>query len=65
MWLLSALVKKYLPEAKLKSFGLKSLAEEISIQLSIDCVPWSLVSKLVQIYNEKEEAKPVETQNVI
>ena len=43
-------------ETKLKSFGLMSLAEEISRQSSINCVMWLPVKTLVQIYNEKEEA---------
>ena len=49
IWLLSAFVqKKNLPEAKLKSFGLKTLTEEISRQLSIDCVAYLLVAMLIQ-----------------
>ena len=35
--------KTYLPEAKLKSFGLMVLVEEISRQPGIDCVVWLLV----------------------
>jgi hypothetical protein len=42
-----------LPGAKLKSFGLISLAGEISKQPSIDSVMWLLVFTLTKIYNEK------------
>ena len=48
---------KYLPEVKLKSFGLMALAEEVSRQISIDSVTWLLEISLTQIYNEKEPAK--------
>lgn len=51
---------KNLLEADLKSFGLIKLAEEISKQPSIDFVTWLLVFTLMQIYNEKEQAR---TQN--
>jgi hypothetical protein len=39
-------------ETKLKSFGLMALTVEISRQPSVDCVAWSLVATLMQIYNE-------------
>jgi hypothetical protein len=42
MWLIFALAQKNLPEAKLKSFGLMGLAEEISRQSSINSVMWLL-----------------------
>jgi hypothetical protein len=48
---------KYLQEAKLKSFGLMVLAEEISKQPSIYCVPCLLVSTFMQNNNEKEKQK--------
>lgn len=44
---------KSLPEAKLMSFGLIPLAEEIS-KPSIDSVLWLLMFTLMKIYNEKE-----------
>jgi hypothetical protein len=40
---------KNLPEAKLKSFGLMSLAEEISRQPRIDSVMWLITASLMQI----------------
>ena len=40
---------KSLPEAKVKSFGLISLAEEISKQSSKDSVMWILVLTLMKI----------------
>ena len=45
---------KSLPEAKVKSFGLIPLAEEISKQPSIDFVMWILMVTLMKIYSEKE-----------
>ena len=45
---------KSLPEAKVKSFELIQLAEEISKQSSIEFVMWILVVTLMRIYNEKE-----------
>ena len=42
-----------------------ALAEEISRQLSIDCVPCLLVATLTQIYNEKEQAEQGKMQNVL
>ena len=44
---------KSLPEAKVKSFGLISSAEEISKQSSIDSVRWILVLTLMKIHNKK------------
>ena len=44
---------KSLPEAKLKSYGLTALAEDISKQPSIACVAWLLKASLMQIYTEK------------
>lgn len=40
---------KNLPEAKLNSFRLMELAEEISRKPHIDCVMWLLVITLMQI----------------
>lgn len=48
---------KCLLEAKLRSFGLIPLAEEISKQASVNCLMWLLVGKIMQIYNEKEKAE--------
>ena len=48
---------KSLFEAKMKSFGLILLAEEISKQCSIDSVMWLLVLTLMKIYNEKEQVE--------
>ena len=48
--------KQNLPEAKLKSFGLKALVEEISRQPSID-YSHGLVVTLIKIFNEKEQAE--------
>ena len=55
---------KSLPEAKLKSVGLMTLAEDILKQPSIDCVIRLLVSTLTQIYNKNEQAKQGKIQNV-
>jgi hypothetical protein len=55
--------KRNLSEAKLKSFGLMTLAE-ISRQPNIDSVLWLLVVTLMQIYNEKEQAEHGKMQNV-
>ena len=63
MCLLSALVQKNLPEPKLKSYGL-ALAEEISRKPGIDCIVWLLVAMIIQIYNEREQAKQGKIQNV-
>ena len=46
---------KSLPEAKVKSFGLILLAEEISKQFKT--VVWLLVLTFMKIYNEKEQAE--------
>jgi hypothetical protein len=51
MWLFSALVQKNqktLPKAKLKSFELTTLAEEISKQPSIDYVVWLLGQSIIK-----------------
>lgn len=48
---------KNLPEAKLKTNGQISLANEISRQHNIDSVGWILLVTLMQLYNEKEQAK--------
>lgn len=47
---------KNLPQADMESFGLMSLAEEISIQTHVNSVMWLLMIALTQIYNEKEQA---------
>jgi hypothetical protein len=52
-----------LPEAKLKSDGLISLAEEISRQPN--AVTRSLVITLKQVYNKKEQVGLEEIQNII
>lgn len=50
-------MSKSLPAAEVKSFGLISLAENISKQsIIIDFVLWLLVLALMNIYNEKEKA---------
>jgi hypothetical protein len=46
---------KNLPQAKLRSKGLFSLAEEISRQPNIDFVVLLLVITLLQVYKEKEQ----------
>lgn len=51
-----------LPEAKLKSFGLISLAEEISRHPNNDSVTWLLVITLRKICNKKEQGRQKETQ---
>ena len=56
--------KKNLSEAKLKSFWLMALAEEISRQPSDDSVLWLLVLTLMEIYDEKEQDEQGQTQNV-
>lgn len=45
---------KNLLEAKLKSFRLMALVEEISRWPSIDCVTWLLLIMVMQIYNGKK-----------
>ena len=47
---------KTLPEAKLKSFGLMALAEEISRQ-SIHSVSWLLMATLIQIVKRNKLSK--------
>ena len=59
-----AVVQKNLPEAKLESYELTILAEEVSRQPNIDYGDWLLVATLVQIYNEKEETEQVKILNV-
>ena len=57
MFLLFGLAQKILLKVQQKSFRLMVLAEEISRQPSIiDCVMWSLVAILMQIYNKKNQA---------
>lgn len=48
---------KNLPEIKLKSFGIISLAEEIPRQPNIDYIMWLLEIMLMQIYKEKQQAR--------
>ena len=48
---------KNLLEATLKSFGLMTLAEEISRESSTDSVIQLLVITLMQIYNKMKEAE--------
>lgn len=40
------------------------MAEDISKELSIDCVVWLLVVSIIQIYNEKDEVGQGKIQNV-
>lgn len=47
----------------MRSFGLMSFVKKISSQLRIDSVTWLLVIILLQIYNEKDQAGPIEIQN--
>lgn len=54
---------KNLCEAKLKSFGLTALAEEISRRSGTDRVAWLLVTTFMHIYNEKEQAEQEKIQN--
>ena len=63
MWLLSAHVQKNLPEAKVKSYGVRTLTDEISGKPGVDCVAWLLAAPLTQICNEKEQAEQGEIQN--
>ena len=53
----SSFLKLNLPEAKLKRFGLSTLAEKISKQLNVDCVLWLLLGMIIPIYSEKEQLK--------
>lgn len=55
---------KNFPEAKLKSYGLISLAEEVQRQPDIDSVVWLLVMTLMQICNKKGQPEQKEMQNV-
>ena len=41
-------------ETKLKSFGLMTLTEEISSQLSLDCIVWLLVITPMLPYNDRK-----------
>lgn len=52
------------PEAKLKHLGLISLAEELPRETNIDSAVWLWEISLLQINNEKEQAKHKETQKV-
>jgi hypothetical protein len=52
---------KNLPKIKLKSFGLISLAEEISRQPCIDCGRWLLVITFMQIYNLQAGQREIQT----
>jgi hypothetical protein len=52
---------KSLPGAKLKSFRLILLAEEISKQSSTASVMWLLVFTPMMAYNEMEQAESVKT----
>lgn len=52
-----------MPETKLESSGLLTLAE-MSRQPSIDCVLWLLVVTVRQLYNEKEQAAQRERWNI-
>lgn len=54
MWLLLPHPKN-LPEAKLRSFGLISLAEETSMDSLMLTLLWLLVITLMQMFNGKEE----------
>ena len=64
LWLLSALVQKNLPEAKLKSYGLTALTEEISRPSSIDCVCLVMVAMLMWICDGEEQAEQGKLKNV-
>lgn len=55
---------KNFAEAKLKSNGLISLAEEVQRQPDIDSVVWLLVMTLMQICNKKGQPEQKEVQNV-
>jgi hypothetical protein len=48
---------KSLPEAKFEELWINLLAYEMSKQGCMDSVLWLLVFTLMQIYNEKEQAK--------
>lgn len=63
MWL-SFVILQILPETKLKYFGLVGLTQEISRQYSIDCAVCLLVTTLMQISNEKDEAGQREIQKL-
>ena len=54
---LLTLSKINLLEAKLKSYRLAALTEDISEQPSIDCVMWLIMASLMQMCNEKEQAE--------
>ena len=58
------LLSEEFSEAKVKSFGLISLAEEISKQPSIDTALWILVLSLMKTYSEKEQAEQGKLQKV-
>lgn len=49
--------KKNLPKTKLKSYGLRALAEKISRQPIIGCAAWLLVAMRTQIYNERSRLR--------
>lgn len=58
MWLFILVQKKKnLHEAKIKSFELMVLTQEISRQSSTDSVMWLLVASHMQIYNEKKQVE--------
>jgi len=55
MWLYSPLVQTNRPEAKLESFELTALAEEVSRQPSLNCAAWLLVATFMQIYTKDDK----------
>lgn len=59
------LCPKNLPEAKLKSFGLISLVEEIPRYPSIDCGMWLLVITLMLVYRKKEQVGQRDTKCIL
>lgn len=63
MWLLSALVKKKLSEAKLKNYGLIAFTEDLSKQYNTGYIVCLLVASLIEIYNEKKQVKQGKLQN--
>jgi hypothetical protein len=47
---------KYMPEAKLKNYGITALTEDTPIQSNIDHAAQLLLASLTQIYNERAQA---------
>jgi hypothetical protein len=62
MWLLSALVQKYLPGANFKTSGLTALAEDTSRESNTDSVLWSLEVSLCRCVIKRSKTSKESTK---